>query len=125
MAASPRVLLIPPVKIFVSLVHKPRLMELVEKFRTRLAPWGVALVLALEEPRPGYDVDAKSRDLIDGVDGVLFLCSKSAVDSKRVIGEYVYAGQKSKPRSSSDFRGSRLVSTRYLPDSTNRVSGSH
>lgn len=102
--------LIPPVKIFVSLVHEKRLLELVDKFKTRLAPWGVTLILALEEPRPGYDVDSKSRELIDGVDGVLFLCSKNAVNSKRVIGEYVYAGQRGKPRCLLRFPwvGSRL-----------------
>lgn len=98
MAGSPRVALIPPVRIFVSLVHERRLFELIEKFKTRLTPWGIVLVLAVEEPRPGYDVDAKSRELIDSADGVLFLCSRSAIDSKRVIGEYVYAGEKGKSR---------------------------
>jgi hypothetical protein len=112
MQANPRVLLIPPVKIFVSLVHKRRLLELVEKLRTRLTPWGAVLVLALEDPRPGYDVDAKSRELIDAAEGALFLCSKSAADSKRVIGEYVYALQKGKPRCLLRFP---WVGSRYFP----------
>ncbi|HTT15189.1 MAG TPA: hypothetical protein VMG81_05375 [Thermoplasmata archaeon] len=110
--ASPRVKLLPPIKIFVSLVHKQRLLELVGKLQTRLGPWGVDLVLAIETPRPGFDVDAKSRELIDGTDGVLFLCSQSAKDSRRVIEEYVYAGQKGKPRCLVRFP---WVGSRFFP----------
>ena len=112
MAVPPRVKLIPPVRIFVSLVHKTRLLELVGKFKTRLEPWGVDLILAIEDPRPGFDVDAKSRELIDGCAGVLFLCCRSALNSRRVIAEYAYASEKGKPKCLLRFPwvGSRFFS---------------
>lgn len=91
-------MLIPPVSVFVSLVHTRALLWLVEEFRTRIRPWGVDLILAVEDPRPGFDVDAKSRELIDGADGVLFFCSQEAPRSGRVISEYAHATTKGRPR---------------------------
>jgi TIR domain len=93
----PRVVLLPHVKIFISLVHTRPLLGLVTALRTRLEPWGVDFILALEDPRPGFDVDQKSRELIDAADAALFLCSQEAPRSRRVIAEYAHATSKGKP----------------------------